>query len=122
MLFDNFLKDPRGKRYSDVINDPRFNFEAMVQFFDNQARQQRMIDAQPHFQVPPLGGVVKELEQDPAFAFLGNADKSQTRRLRQVIGVIVKVVMEQLGYKRAGKKGSLYSLSKYFKISELYTK
>ncbi|MCK5665683.1 MAG: hypothetical protein KAI17_19480 [Thiotrichaceae bacterium] len=68
----------------------------------------------------PLGGIVVELETHPAFSFLATEDKSQTRRLRQALGVLVKVVMEGHGWTKTGKKGSLCSLSKFFTLSEIY--
>ncbi len=118
---EHFLQDSMGKRFLDVVKDPRFDFKAMVAFFEDTARQQRMQDAQPHFNLPPLGAVAKEIEQHPAFTFLVTSDRVETRRLRQAIGVLVKVIMEKLGWQKTGHKGSLFSISKYFSYSELYT-
>lgn len=120
-LFDRFKNDPMGKRFGDVMNDDRFNFKDIVRFFEVEARQHRMASAQIHFKTPALGGVVVEMEGHPAFSFLKEGNKFETIRLRQAIGVLTKVVMESMGWKKTGKKGSLCSLTKYFTSSEIYT-
>lgn len=119
MLYDAFINDPLGKCFPDVIKDTRFNFREITKFMEAPERQHRMLIAQPHFNVPALGGIVIELEQHPAFAFLGEK-KQATRRLRQAIGVLTKIIMQQHGWQKTGRKGSLYSISKYFTVTELY--
>jgi hypothetical protein len=55
-----------------------------------------------------LAGVVRELESLPAVdRFLATQDPRRTKRLRQAVGVVVRIVMEQRGWKKTGKKGSL---------------
>ena len=120
-LFDRFQNDAMGKRFKDVVNDGRFSFKDVVEFFEDDTRQDRMIMAQTHFKTPALGGVVVELEGHPAFSFLREGSKSDTIRLRQAIGVLTKVVMESRGWKKTGKKGSLCSLAQHFTSSEIYT-
>lgn len=119
MLYDAFKNDPLGKCFTDVIQDTRFNFLEITKFLEDPERQHRMLIAQPHFNVPALGGVVVELEQSPTFAFLAE-NKHDTRRLRQAIGVLTKIIMQQHGWQKTGRKGSLYSISKYFTVTELY--
>jgi hypothetical protein len=55
-----------------------------------------------------LSGVVRELETQPAIdRFLGSKHPRRTKRLRQAIGVLVRIIMEQRGWRKTGKKGSL---------------
>jgi len=51
---------------------------------------------------------VRELESQPAIdRFLSSAHPRRTKRLRQAIGVVVRIIMDGLGWKKTGKKGSL---------------
>lgn len=120
MLLKLFADDSMGRRFTDVMNDERYSFEDITKFFEDEKRQERMLIAQPHFNVPPLAGVAIELENDPRFAFLKDADKKETLRLRQAIGVLVKVIMQYHGWKKTGNKGPLGRVSNIFTFSELY--
>ena len=67
-----------------------------------------MEESELHHDRPPLAGVVRELESLPAIdKFLATSLPSRTKQLRQAIGVTVRMVMERLGWKKTGKKGSL---------------
>ena len=102
----DFLADSHARRYADVINDPRIDFAAWLRFFSDPLRQQRLQDAERHFGRPALAGVVQELEAHGAFRVLIR-DRDGTKRHRQTIGVIVKLIMRELGWKTTGKKGFL---------------
>lgn len=103
-----FLKDRQGRTFADVLNDPELPFDQVLQFFSDEDRQRRMEDAEIHHDRPPLAGVVRELEAQPAVdAFLAKADAGRSKRLRQAIGVIVRMVMEGRGWRKTGRKGSL---------------
>jgi hypothetical protein len=55
-----------------------------------------------------LAGVVRELEARPAVdEFLSSKHPRRTKRLRQAIGVVVRMIMDRRGWKKTGKKGSL---------------
>ena len=55
-----------------------------------------------------MAGVVRELEAQPSIDhFLSQVHPQRTQRLRQAIGVLVRIVMERQGWKKTGKKGSL---------------
>ena len=55
-----------------------------------------------------MAGVVRELEAIPAInKFLGTVQARRNQRLRQAIGVLVRMIMEGRGWKKTGKKGSL---------------
>ena len=105
---DDFLKDRQGKTFSDVANDEKQPFQAVLEFFQDPARQQRMEDAELHHDRAPLAGVVRELEAMPEIdRFLGRAQIRRNTRFRQAIGVLIRMVMERRGWKKTGRKGSL---------------
>lgn len=103
-----FLNDRQGRTFADVLDDPEQPFDEVLDFFNNAERQRRMEEAEIHHDRPALSGVVRELETQPAIDdFLGSEDPRRTKRLRQAVGVVVRIVMEQRGWSKTGKKGSL---------------
>lgn len=105
---EDFLGDRQGRTFSDVVNDSEFDFQTVLDFFSDESRQRRMEESEIHHDRPPLAGVVREFESLPAIdAFLASSVSSRAKRLRQAVGVTVRIVMEQLGWIKTGKKGSL---------------
>ena len=105
---DEFLADRQGKTFIDVVDDPDQPFENVLQFFADEARQQRMEESELHHDRPPLAGVVRELEaQIPINQFLTDVHARRSTRFRQAIGVLVRMIMEQRGWQKTGRKGSL---------------
>jgi hypothetical protein len=103
-----FLQDRQGRTFSDVLDDSEQPFDEVLAFFSDPERQRRMEDSEIHHDRPALAGVVRELEFQPAVdRFLASRDPRRTKRLRQAVGVVVRIVMEQRGWKKTGKKGSL---------------
>ena len=104
----DFLSDRQGKTFADVVNDPQQPFDAVLEFFDNEDRQRRMEEAELHHDRSPLAGVVRELEAEPAIdEFLAGVQTKRNTRFRQAIGVLVRMIMEQRGWRKTGRKGSL---------------
>ena len=67
-----------------------------------------MEESEIHHERPPLAGVVRELEALPEInRFLAEIHTGRSRRLRQAIGVLVRMIMEARGWQRTGRKGSL---------------
>jgi hypothetical protein len=67
-----------------------------------------MQESEIHHDRAPLAGVVRELEMQPAIdSFLSSQHPQRTKRLRQAVGVVVRIIMESLGWRKTGKKGSL---------------
>jgi len=103
-----FRSDKQGSRFTDVVEDPRLDFRALLGFFNDSARQVRMEDAEKHYDRPALAGVVRELENSEPFrSFFPGHDAHTTMRTRQAIGVIVRILMEKRGWTKTGRKGSL---------------
>ena len=101
------LSDSQGKKFVGLFKDPRLDFDEILAFFEDEGRQRRLIDAAAAGKTA-LEGVIAELEGLPAVDrfFRGN-DVRETKRLRQAIGVIVRILMDRLGWERAGRKGYL---------------
>ena len=61
-----------------------------------------------HHDRAPLAGVVRELESQPTIdQFLSVVQVRRNTRFRQAIGVLVRILMEQHGWQKTGRKGSL---------------
>ena len=104
----DFIGDRQGRTFADVLNDPEQPFDAVLDFFNSEERQRRMQESEIHHNRAPLAGVVRELETQPRIDdFLSSKHPQRTKRLRQAVGVAVRMVMERLGWKKTGKKGSL---------------
>ena len=103
-----FLADRQGRTFSDVLDDPEQPLDDVLAFFNDVERQRRMEEAEIHHDRPALAGVIRELEAQPSIdRFLETQDPGRTQRLRQAVGVIVRIIMEQRGWQKTGKKGSL---------------
>jgi hypothetical protein len=103
-----FLEDRQGRTFSDVLDDPEQPFDDVLAFFSDSERQRRMEDSEIHHDRPALAGVVRELESLPSVdRFLAQQDPRRAKRLRQAVGVVVRMVMQQRGWTKTGKKGSL---------------
>lgn len=103
-----FLEDRQGRTFADVVKDAEQPFDEVLKFFSDQDRQRRMEESEIHHDRAPLAGVVRELESVPAInQFLASKHPRRTQRLRQVVGVVVRIIMERRGWQKTGKKGSL---------------
>ena len=105
---EEFLKDRQGRTFVDVLNDSNQPFDEALEFFNNVDRQRRMEESETHHDRAPMAGVVRELESLPGInKFLGTVQAQRNQRLRQAIGVLVRMIMERRGWRKTGKKGSL---------------
>ena len=87
-----------------MANDPEQPFDAVLDFFNDESHQRRMEDSEIHHDRPALAGVVRELESHPAIDdFLSFKHRHRTKRLRQAVGVVVRMMMERRGWKKTGK-------------------
>ncbi|MGD0896724.1 MAG: hypothetical protein ABR915_02740 [Thermoguttaceae bacterium] len=105
---EDFLRDRQGRTFRDVANDLEARFQTVLDFFSDEGRQRRMEESEIHHDRPALAGVVRELEcQPPIDAFLASSLPGRAKRLRQAVGVTVRMVMERRGWMKTGKKGCL---------------
>jgi hypothetical protein len=105
---DDFLQDRQGKTFADVVNDSEQPFDSVLAFFDDADRQRRMEESELHHDRSPLAGVIRELEAQPDIdQFLAGVHVQRTTRMRQAIGVLVRMIMERRGWQKTGRKGSL---------------
>lgn len=105
---DDFVNDRQGRAFADVWNDGDQPFDELLEFLNDENRQRRMEEAEMHHDRPALAGVVRELESQPAIdRFLATAHPRRTKRFRQAVGVLVRIIMEGRGWRKTGRKGSL---------------
>lgn len=105
---EDFQNDRQGRTFADVLGDAEQPLDQVLGFFNDQDRQRRMEESELHHNRPPLAGVVRELEaQRDIDRFLGSQHPRRTKRLRQAVGVVVRMIMERRGWSTTGKKGSL---------------
>lgn len=105
---EQFLQHRQGRTFADVANDPEQPFAEVLAFFADPERQRRLEDSEIHHDRPPLAGVVRELESLPGVdRFLSTVHPRRSKRLRQAIGVVVRIIMEGRGWRKTGRKGSL---------------
>jgi hypothetical protein len=103
-----FLSDRQGRTFLDVVDDAEQPFDEVLEFFNDADRQHRMEESETHHDRAPLAGVVRELESRPALhQFLATKHPRRSQRLRQAIGVLIRIIMELRGWKKTGRKGSL---------------
>jgi len=103
-----FVEESQGRTFADVVNDTEQPFDEVLEFFNDQDRQRRMEESEMHHDRAPLAGVVRELESVPAIdQFLASKHPRRTQRLRQAVGVVVRIIMQRRGWTKTGKKGSL---------------
>ena len=100
-----FLEDRQGRTFADVLNDPEQPFDDVLEFFNNANRQERMEESEIHHDRAPLAGVVRELEsQPPIDEFLALDQRRRNKRLRQAVGVVVRMIMEGRGWRKTGRR------------------
>lgn len=103
-----FLEDPQGRTYTDVVNDAEQPFGAILEFFNDEVRQKRMEESEIHHDRSALAGVIRELESQPEVdRFFSEVHHRKSNRLRQAVGVLVRMIMEGRGWRKTGRKGSL---------------
>src|SRR4026209_2943199 len=103
-----FLADRQGRTFSDVVTGSERAFAAALEFFSDSDRHRRMEESEIHHDRAPMAGVVRELESVPAInRFLSRIHPRRSQRFRQSIGVLIRMIMEQRGWEKTGKKGSL---------------
>ncbi len=108
VTIEDFLSDPQGRRYKDVIDAFPKQFEVAISFFNDSSRLRRMEESEIHHDRPAFAGVVKEFETDEIIAqFFETNDAHKTIRFRQAIGCLIKQHMILRGWQTTGEKGSL---------------
>ncbi len=102
----DFLEDRQGRTFADVLNDPEQPLDLVLDFFNDPEHQRRMEESEIHHDRPALAGVVRELESLKSMdQFLGKQHPRRTKRLRQVVGVVVRMIMERRGWRKNRPQG-----------------
>ena len=78
-----FASDVQGHKFADVMADTRIRFNDILDFLDEPARRQRMLESELHHDRAPLAAIVRELEARPDVTrFLSSHDAHTTTRFR----------------------------------------
>lgn len=105
---DDFVKDSQGRTFADVTDDSHQPFDQLLELFNAEDWQRRMAESETHHDRPALAGVIRELESHPPIdEFFTTAHPRQSKRFRQAVGVLVRMIMEDRGWRKTGRKGSL---------------
>ena len=95
----DFLQDRQGRAFADLVNDPEQPFDMVLDFFNCEDRQRRMVESEVRYSKAPLAAVVQELESQPSIQdFLSCQAPHRTKRLGQAITVVVRMIMARLGW------------------------
>ena len=105
---EEFLQDSQGRTFADVVNDSDLPFGTILEFFNDEVRQKRMEESEIHHDRSALAGVIRELEAQPEVErFFSEVHHRKSNRIRQAVGVLVRMIMESRGWRKTGRKGSL---------------
>jgi hypothetical protein len=101
LTLPQFLADPQGRRCRDVVASPEFepSFQKALDILNRSDCQERMRMAEIYFHQPAIAGAAHELE-DLLAAVKFFATQSQFNRFKQALGVAVRILMEQMGWKK----------------------
>lgn len=105
---ESFIANHQGRTFSDVVNNPEQPFDEILEFFNDADRQRRMEESEIHHDRPALAGVIREFESRPTIdRALSEIHNQKSKRLRQAVGIVVRMIMQARGWRKAGRKGSL---------------
>ena len=106
MDMNTLLADSHGARYATTARHPLLGaaLQAAIEEINRSEARRRMVDAVDRYGLPALAAVVREIEQRPEFiagAARRQKGDSQLRRLKQAVGVAVKLAMAEEGWSPA---------------------
>lgn len=113
----DFLEDFHAAKYRDEFARHPEALLRLLSILNEPENEGRLADAEMHG-LPALCGVTRFIEADPIIMRV-LADSEASLRLRQTIGVAVKLKMAKLGWRPAGRKGTVKG-SRHFTRSEHY--
>ncbi len=101
-----FLQDRQGRLLSDVLDDPEQPLDTLLDFFNRPDRQRQMEEAETYYRKAPAAAVVRDLEVLPDVqTFLSAAGPKRKARFEHAVAVIVRMIMERLGWEVVPKNG-----------------
>lgn len=114
---DDFNRDSHATKYRGEIDARPEAFDRLFGLLNDPANEQRLADAEM-LGLPALTGVVRFIEADPTIA---QALETGGNRFRQTVGVAIRLKMEQLGWRKTGRKRTVRG-SRHFTKAERYFK
>jgi hypothetical protein len=118
ITLQNFAADRHAATYVPELDAHPIARNRLLDLLNDPENEQRLIHAEEH-ERPPLAGVVRLLEADPAIAEV-LATGPAGYRFRQAVGVAIRLKMEELGWTTTGRKGAIPH-AQHFTKAERYT-
>ncbi len=101
----DFLRDRQGREFCDLLEDPTLPFDTLLEFFNHRDRQQRMEESETLYKKAPLAAVIRDLESIQSLQdFMASSDPVQIKRFEQAVTILVRMVMERLGWQLVPRK------------------
>jgi hypothetical protein len=101
----DFLRDLQGREFSDLLENSQLPFDGILEFFNRRDQQHRMEESETLYKKAPLAAVVRDLESIPAVqAFMSSSDPVQKKRFEQAVTIMVRIIMERLGWQVVPQK------------------
>lgn len=113
----DFAADAHAAKYRGEIGRRPEAWLRLFSILNDPENERRLTDAEMHG-FPALCGVARFVETDPVISST-LADSGSSLRLRQAIGVAIKLKMAKLGWRPTGRKGAVRG-SRYFTKAEHY--
>jgi hypothetical protein len=101
MNIKTFLADSHGSCYASVARHPVLGkaLAAAISEVDGRGARGRMVHAVGQYDMAALAAVVHDIEVNPSFAAAArSASDAQLARLKQAVGVAIKLVMAEEGW------------------------
>lgn len=113
----DFVEDSHAAKYRDEFARHPEALLRLLSILNDPENERRLADAEMHG-LPALCGVTRFIEADPVIRRV-LADNEASLRLRQTVGVAVKLKMAKLGWRPTGRKGATRG-SQHFTRAEHY--
>lgn len=99
----DLLADPHGAKYRGTIEAHDEAFARLLKLLNDPNNEQRLEDAERHDK-PALAGIADIIDRDRSIVLA--LDSADGTRVRQAIGVTIKIKMTKLDWTPTGRKGS----------------
>jgi len=104
-----------------LLGNPKVPTQAVLDLLNQRDMTQGMCFVSREMEYPAVGAIVMALEKIPEIKeYFMKTPSADTVKFRQFIGMAVRLKMEENGYRKTGKKGSIGSFSKWLTRAEIY--
>ena len=121
LTLKSFEDEPYGRIFIVVLKNPDLPIKPVMKLLNNVEKVQCMACVTRNIEFPALGAIVKDLEKiREVKEYFESKIPSETLKYRQFVGMAVRLKMEEIGFKKTGKRGNLGSISKWFTRAAIY--